>query len=273
MKESILRGVSGFVYVALLLLSFLNEHTLILIFYIFGMICISEFKKLIDLKHWSPYVIFTIIYIIFGYWKLIITSNVGLNPSTQILLVITIFVQLFLVKDLFSEKTIPLVGFKKHILSTFYLSSAFVFLPLITTYNGEFDTTILLGSFILVWVNDSFAYIVGKNLGKQKLFPSVSPKKTIEGFLGGILFACIASYFISLYTPQITYTSWLIISIIVSTLGTLGDLVESKFKRQAQVKDSGTIMPGHGGLMDRLDSIIFAAPFIYLFLRLLKYVS
>jgi phosphatidate cytidylyltransferase len=93
-------------------------------------------------------------------------------------------------------------------------------------------------------------------------------KKTVEGFLGGLLFACISSYFIALYTETLSFNSWLILAIIVSVLGTFGDLIESKFKRQAGVKDSGIIMPGHGGLLDRLDSLIFAAPFIYLFLRI-----
>lgn len=273
MKESLVRGISGFVYIALLLLSFLNEHSLILSFFIFGLVCTSEFKKLVNIKHWLPYVLFTAIYFVFGYWKTLTNSTTGLDVATQILQVVTIFVLLLLIKDLFSEKTIPLFNLKKYILSTFYISSAFVFLVLITKYNGEFNPSILLGSFILVWVNDTFAYFVGKNFGKQKLFPSVSPKKTVEGFLGGVLFACIASYFISLYTPELSFTSWLILSIIVSSIGTIGDLVESKFKRQAQVKDSGTIMPGHGGLLDRVDSIIFAAPFIYLFLRILQYVS
>ena len=273
MKETLLRGFSGLVYIALLLLSFLNEHTLILIFFVFGLICISEFKKLVQLSHWSPYLIFTIIYFVFGYWKIFVNSTYGLDVATQILQVITIFVLLFLIKDLFSEKTIPLFEFKKYILTTFYLSSAFVFLPLITKYDGFFDVSILLGSFILIWINDTAAYFVGKNFGKQKLFPSVSPKKTVEGFLGGVFFACVASFFISLYTYDVSFNSWLILSIIVSTTGTLGDLIESKFKRQANVKDSGTIMPGHGGLLDRLDSIIFAAPFIYLFLRLFPYVS
>ena len=118
-----------------------------------------------------------------------------------------------------------------------------------------------------------FAYLIGKNLGKQKLFPSISPKKTVEGFLGGLFFACISSYFIAKYTNTLEFTQWLILAIIVSVFGTLGDLIESKYKRQAGVKDSGVIMPGHGGLLDRLDSIIFAAPFIYLFLRLTEYVS
>jgi phosphatidate cytidylyltransferase len=146
-------------------------------------------------------------------------------------------------------------------------------LVLIADYHESYNPNILLGSFILVWVNDSFAYLIGKNFGKQKLFEKISPKKTVEGFLGGLLFSCIASYFIATFTQTLDFTSWLILGIVITVFGTLGDLIESKFKRQANVKDSGTIMPGHGGLLDRLDSIIFAAPFIYLFLRILHYVS
>ncbi|NND51280.1 MAG: phosphatidate cytidylyltransferase, partial [Flavobacteriaceae bacterium] len=193
--------------------------------------------------------------------------------AIQILHVLTIFVLLFLIKDLFSEKTLPLFITRRYINTTFYISSAFVFIILIAHHNDTFNPNILLGSFILVWVNDSFAYLIGSNFGKQKLFPRISPKKTVEGFLGGLLFACISSYFIAKYTNTLNFSNWLILAIIVSVFGTLGDLIESKYKRQADVKDSGIIMPGHGGLLDRLDSIIFAAPFIYLFLRLLKYVS
>jgi phosphatidate cytidylyltransferase len=128
--------------------------------------------------------------------------------------------------------------------------------------------------FVLAWVNDSFAYAIGKNFGKQKLFESVSPNKTIEGFFGGLFFTCISSYAISYFTnSSLTNSNWLFISIIVSVFGTIGDLIESKYKRQARVKDSGIILPGHGGLLDRLDSIILASPFIYLFLIFLDYVS
>lgn len=127
--------------------------------------------------------------------------------------------------------------------------------------------------FILIWVNDSFAYFIGKNFGAQKLFPSISPKKTVEGFLGGLFFVAIGSYVISLYITTITFSHWLIIGVVISVFGTFGDLIESKYKRQANVKDSGIIMPGHGGLLDRLDSAIFAAPFVYLFLRIFDYVS
>ena len=273
MKDIAIRAFSGLIYVLLLVFCLYNEHALIILFFVFGIISLAEFKKLIQLKGIMPYILFTVIYFIFGYWQLVMNSTKGLDEATQILQVITIFVLLFLIKDLFSEKTIPLFSSKRFILTTFYISSAFVFLVLIANYYPEYNPNILLGCFILVWVNDTFAYLVGSRFGKQKLFPSISPKKTVEGFLGGLLFACISSYFIAEYTNTLTFTYWLILSVIVSVFGTVGDLIESKFKRQAKVKDSGVIMPGHGGLLDRFDSIIFAAPFIYLFLRILHYVS
>lgn len=273
MKELAIRAISGILYVTLLILSLYWQNALLGLLFVFGVICLMEFSKLIALKSAVPYLIFAILYFGFWYWCLIHNSTSGTNEAIQILQVITIFVNLLLIKDLFSEKVIPLFNAKRFITTTFYLSSGFVFMLLIANYNNTFTPLLLLGSFILVWVNDSFAYLVGKNFGNQKLFPRISPKKTVEGFLGGLFFACVSSYFIATYTETLDFTSWLILAIIVSVFGTLGDLIESKFKRQAQVKDSGVIMPGHGGLLDRLDSIIFAAPFIYLFLRLLSYVS
>jgi phosphatidate cytidylyltransferase len=136
-----------------------------------------------------------------------------------------------------------------------------------------YNPKIIISIFILIWTNDTFAYIVGKSIGKNKLLEKISPKKTIEGFLGGIFFSVIASYLISKFYTEGSLFIWIIIAIIVSVLGTLGDLIESKFKRIAGVKDSGSLMPGHGGILDRLDSIIFVAPFVYLFYQILYYVS
>ena len=273
MKELSTRALSGILYVALLILCLKSQIALTVLFFVFGLICLAEFNKLIGLKGIVPFIVFIVLYVIFAYWQHFANTGKGFTETTQILQVITLFVQLFLIKDLFSEKTIPLFESKRFVITTFYLTSGFIFLILIANYNKAFIPNILLGAFILAWVNDTFAYLVGKNFGKQKLFPSISPKKTVEGFLGGLFFACVASYFISAYTETLNFTSWLIMAIIVSVFGTLGDLIESKFKRQANVKDSGVIMPGHGGLLDRLDSVIFAAPFIFLFLRLLEHVS
>jgi len=128
----------------------------------------------------------------------------------------------------------------------------------------------MISVLVLIWVNDSFAFIVGKNFGKRKLFVSVSPKKTIEGFIGGFICALITAYIISdspLNSTNFSLINWFIIAAIVSIIGTIGDLVESKLKRQANIKDSGTIMPGHGGILDRLDSLLFAAPFVYLYIN------
>ena len=119
--------------------------------------------------------------------------------------------------------------------------------------------------FIMIWCNDTFAYLVGKSFGKHKLLERVSPKKTIEGFIGGIVFTIIASIIISQFYTFFNVTLWIISALIISIFGTLGDLVESKFKREAGVKDSGNIMPGHGGILDRLDSVIFVIPFLYIF--------
>lgn len=273
MKEILVRSLSGVLYVFLLIICLFFENAIIALFFVFGLICLSEFIRLVQLKSVVPYVIFIVLYGIFGYWQAVLNSEVGLSEATQILTVLSIFVNLFLIKDLFSEKTIPLFSSKRYLLTSFYLSSAFVFLVLIANFYEDYNPNILLGAFILVWVNDSFAFLVGKNFGKQKLFEKISPKKTVEGFLGGLFFSCVASYFIATFTQTLNFNYWLILSIIISVFGTIGDLIESKFKRQAKVKDSGIIMPGHGGLLDRLDSIIFAAPFIYLFLRILHYVS
>ncbi|WP_299102643.1 phosphatidate cytidylyltransferase [uncultured Winogradskyella sp.] len=273
MKELLIRALSGAIYVLLLIGSLFVKETSVILIGVFGFLSLAEFSKLIKLKSVIQYVIFFILY--FSYWYFCIhnSNKTESKEVIQIILVITIFVNLILIKDLFASKKIPLFESKRYIVTTFYLTSGFLFMLLIANFNNEFTPLLLLGSFILIWVNDSAAYIVGKNFGKQKLFPSISPKKTVEGFLGGLFFACISSYFIAKFTETLNFNIWLILAIIVSVLGTIGDLIESKFKRQAGVKDSGVIMPGHGGLLDRLDSIIFAAPFIYLFLRISSHVS
>jgi phosphatidate cytidylyltransferase len=119
----------------------------------------------------------------------------------------------------------------------------------------------------IIWINDSFAFLVGKNFGKKKLFPSVSPNKTVEGFIGGMFFSLLASLVISKVYPHFSLFHWMMIALLVSNLGTIGDLLVSKFKRQANLKDSGNLMPGHGGILDRLDSLLFASPFVYLYIN------
>lgn len=144
----------------------------------------------------------------------------------------------------------------------------------------NFRSHIIVAVFVLMWANDTFAYLIGTKFGKHKLLSRISPKKTVEGFLGGMAGALLAGFIIfkiiSDYIPspeKYELWVWVCLAIIVSVFGTIGDLIQSKFKRQAGVKDSGIIMPGHGGMYDRLDSIIYASPFIYAFLLIVDYVS
>lgn len=269
MKEILTRSLSGFLYISLLLISiFVSQYTFIGVFVIFGIICLYEFQKLIHLKNTWLYLVFIGFLLLFHIPDL----NIPLW-APLIVLGLTIITQLFLVRDLITIRIIPMFEKRKYFTSIFYLITSIVFLTLIPCYDGTYNPIMIAGPLLMIWTNDTFAYLVGKNFGKHKLLERISPKKTIEGFIGGFIFTLIAGYLIALFSDTLSLHFWLIISIIMSIFGTLGDLIQSKFKRQAGVKDSGSIMPGHGGIFDRLDSIIFASPFLYAFLQILNHVS
>lgn len=130
----------------------------------------------------------------------------------------------------------------------------------------EFFPWILMGVFFIVWVYDSMAYVVGSMFGKHKINEKISPNKTWEGFFAGAIFALIMGVLNAVIFQEPNIINWVIIAIIVITFGTLGDLFESKIKRKLNVKDSGSVLPGHGGLLDRLDSLLFVIPVIYVWL-------
>jgi len=263
MSELLKRTLSGVFYVVLLISAILiSEYTFIALFFLFGIVCLYELQKLLKLNSYLNYIVLTIALIFFGILKYH-------EYSIITLLIVTIFVKILLLKDLIIINKIPLFEGKKYVLTLFYLISSIIFLTLIPYENKEYSPYILIGVFLLVWFNDSFAYLVGKNFGKRKLYERISPKKTVEGFIGGLVFAMIASAGVAYYTKTLDYKTWLIVSILVSIFGTCGDLIQSKLKRQANVKDSGNIMPGHGGLLDRLDSILFAGTFVYAYLLII----
>ena len=267
MKENIIRGLSGVMYVSILVVSIVSsEFAFTTLFLLFGIICLRELQRLLHLKSYLGYFLLFALFYIFSYARW--------SPyATLVLLMITLFVNMFLVKDLMLVNKIPLFEKKKYIIIVFYLVASLIFLTLIPSYTGDFTPELVIGIFSLIWINDTFAYLVGKNFGKKKLFERISPKKTVEGFLGGLIFSAVAAYLVYFFTGLLDLHTWVGIAIILSVFGTLGDLIQSKFKRQAGVKDSGRLMPGHGGLFDRLDSIIFASPFVYAYLQLLNYVS
>lgn len=129
-----------------------------------------------------------------------------------------------------------------------------------------FNSNILIGVFLIVWIYDSMAYLAGSNFGKHKISKRISPNKSWEGCIGGTFGAVLVAVLNSYLFPQPSLLDWLVISVLVIVFGTLGDLFESIIKRRLKVKDSGTLLPGHGGLLDRFDSLLFVIPVVYVWL-------
>jgi len=276
MSESLTRLLSGVVYVTLLLFvtSYSDSpNSFFLLFGFFMLIAIYEFCQLINLNKILP--------IIVGGVAFYLGSQFRTNKTNDILILIaTLFVSIKCLLLLFNTKKEKIDTISKYIYLIGYVILPFIIIAKIPFDGNNFRPKIIISIFILIWTNDTFAYIVGKSIGTHKLLEKISPKKTIEGFFGGMVFSVLAGFLISKYyfhpNPKYFNTSvliWTVSAIIISIFSTLGDLIESKFKRIAGVKDSGKIMPGHGGILDRLDSIIFVAPFVFLFYQILDYVS
>ncbi|KQC29697.1 phosphatidate cytidylyltransferase [Flagellimonas eckloniae] len=267
MKEILRRSITGVIYVVLLMGTvFLNSDAFDFLFMAFGLACLYEFKRIVQLKGYYIFIAYLALWWAFIYL---------IHDTTliTILMLLTITVDLALLAFLFTKKNEKLTDFQKFIVAVFYIGGGCIFLTMIPYKQNNFAKFLIMGIFILIWVTDTFAYLVGRTLGRTKLYPAVSPKKTIEGSLGGLIFAWIAAYILSKYEPSLTLNEWLILATVIVIAGGLGDLLESKFKRAAGVKDSGAILPGHGGIWDRLDSLVFAAPFAYLVLNIFSYVS
>lgn len=277
MKEILVRTLSGVLYISIIIFAmFTSREWFMGLFFVLAIITLSEYLKLVHLTSYLAYFLLAVAFYFLSY-------NVFDDNAVYLFLILSGFVNLFLLKDVLWTSKIPMFEKKKYVTVIFYIISGFVFLTLIPIMNidGNFMPEIIVAVFILIWCNDTFAYLIGKNFGKHKLLERISPKKTIEGLVGGMLGALLAGFIIfkvlEKYNPadaeKYPLWTWIGMAIIVSIFGTIGDLIQSKFKRQAGVKDSGIIMPGHGGLYDRLDSIIYASPFVYAFLLIIDNVS
>ena len=296
MNETLKRAISGAVYIVLLLVSIIySTETFFILFGIFLIITIYEFCNLVQVHKVFPIIFGTTLYTavtLVSHYSAstaeiinkLLNTNIKIAINIQqlniVLLVVAIVVSTKCIIFLFYDNIQKISTSSKYLYLIGYIILPFVFITKISFGVKDYNPKIIIGLFILIWTNDTFAYIVGKSIGRNKLFERISPKKTIEGFVGGILFAILAGYLISKFYIQASAEHseksviiWTSIAVIVGVAGTIGDLIESKFKRIAGVKDSGSIMPGHGGILDRLDSVIFVAPIIFLFYQILNYVS
>lgn len=181
----------------------------------------------------------------------------------------------FIIAEIFYNRENPFQQIGLNILGIYYIPFAFAsFIQMgISGINHELSVNvwIAIGLLFMVWFNDSFAYFAGRLFGKHKLFERISPKKTWEGFFGGMLMTIGCSIGLSFLFSELSMGQWVIWSVIVVLSATLGDLAESLLKRSIHIKDSGSILPGHGGFLDRFDGFVLAVPFSALYLSLLAY--
>jgi phosphatidate cytidylyltransferase len=202
----------------------------------------------------------------------------GLIPKNYFLVLIPMML-LIIVVELYRKQEKPFDSLAHTFFSVLYTAVPFSMIPfsafsrtglqsILPHENIYFSPGIIVGFFLLIWANDTGAYLSGMSFGRHKLFERISPKKTWEGFFGGLILAALVSWLLSGWLGVVDKIHWVVIAVIISIAGTYGDLAESMLKRSTGVKDSGTIMPGHGGFLDRFDSATLSFPLVYLFISL-----
>jgi phosphatidate cytidylyltransferase len=265
------RGLSGLIFVAVLVFCILfSKIVFVCLFFVLMMFCLYEFNNIIKIKSVFPYIIGTLLFIFGNILNIEDVPAKLIYKYVGVLLSLTIFLSFASILLTKKEEVVSHLG--KIFLSIIYIVVPFTLIVQIPFLNATFNyvNTTILGVFILIWTNDTFAFFIGKNMGKHKLLERISPNKTTEGFFGGMLFTFVASFILAHQFHTLSLTQWVVIAGIVSVFGVLGDLIESMFKRQAGIKDSSNLIPGHGGFLDRFDSVIFAAPFIFIYLQFVQ---
>lgn len=267
-----IRTITGAILVAVLIGSMVwHPLAFSLVFYVLMMIGLREFYKLTAFNDIYPekllgYLVGTFIYAISVFIALEMIS-------AWFLVFIPVLILLFFVAGLFRYQDQAIMNIAFGILPMVYITIPFsimVFLmnPVVTGDGPHWQ--LIFSLFIILWSHDTFAYLTGMWLGRHKLCEKISPKKTWEGSAGGLLFGMLAAFILSLFFEQLALWQWLGAGALIIISGTLGDLSESLMKRKCNVKDSGEIFPGHGGVLDRFDALLFSAPVFFCYLILLK---
>ena len=283
MKNFIVRTITGIIFVAAIVASFLRPEAMVLLFSIVTGMTVWEFTGLVNEREHVTVnrFISTVAAVYFFYAMTYFCSDLyGGAAKSVVFIPYLVTIIYMLIAELYLRQDDPIQDWAYTMLAQMYIALPFSLLNVLAftaTPNGQvaFNTLLPLSVFIFLWVNDTGAYCVGSLLGRHKLFPRISPGKSWEGSIGGAFFVLLAAWGIGwfdnmqvcdldhqspIFRGLLTIPEWAGLGLTVVVFGTWGDLVESLFKRTLGIKDSGSILPGHGGMLDRFDSSLLAIP-------------
>ncbi|MFN8406003.1 MAG: phosphatidate cytidylyltransferase [Sphingobacteriaceae bacterium] len=263
-----IRAITGFFFVAVMIASLLlGAYVFTLFVLILSVLAMDEFYHLVSSPIIKPQKIMGIVLAISIYLPLY--QHLSKGESLQnMLLCVPLVVAIFIV-ELYRKCQMAFHGIAYTLFGVLFAAAPFYFFYALAFIDGGYNAHYPLGFLVLLWANDTGAYLIGSKWGRHKLFERHSPKKSWEGFWGGILSCLLVSLIISYYFHELSNIHWLIIAFITGLVGTFGDLSESMLKRSLATKDSGYLLPGHGGILDRFDGLLLAAPLVYVYLQLL----
>ena len=260
------RTLTGFLFVAAVVACTLwSEFSFFILLFVVNFLCLLEFYELVlPDKSWIEkylgIIAGSIIYVMFS---MIFSANLSIAWYYHL---IPVFLTIFIIK-LFEKTHNEFSTLAFQVLGLMYITLPIVMLTKMGFFNSfDYSAGLPMGFFLLLWTSDTGAYLAGRSFGKHKLFERVSPKKTWEGSFGGLILTLAIAYGISFLFDDVNTTDWLIIGALIVVFGTFGDLFESLLKRNLHIKDSGKILPGHGGVLDRFDGLFLAVPAVFFYL-------
>jgi phosphatidate cytidylyltransferase len=266
-KNLLIRTLTGSVYLLVLVSAILyNRFSMAFLFLVILTLAINETNRMIAIPEINPQLLTGNIMAKLTY-LLPVGYLLGYYSASWILMVLIVLIIIPII-ELYRKNPNPMANIAYTILPSLYISLPLAMLFSIAFYRGVYQPHLVLGLFVIIWIYDSGAYLIGSLIGKHKLFQRVSPNKTWEGAIGGGVAALAGSAFLLAdYIPVLTQIQWIFGALIIVVFGTYGDLMESQLKRSAGVKDSGYILPGHGGILDRFDSALTASVAFWLYLQ------
>jgi phosphatidate cytidylyltransferase len=280
MKNFIIRTITGVIFVAAIVASFLRPEAMVLLFSIVTGLTIWEFTGLVNERENVTInrFICTVAGVYFFFAMTYFCSDLYAGVAKSVVFIPYLITIIYLlIAELYLKQDDPIQDWAYTMLSQMYIALPFSMLNVLAFTSDSsgvvvFNTLLPLSVFVFLWMNDTGAYCVGSLIGRHKLFPRISPGKSWEGSIGGAVVVLAVAAAISIYIDDVMLTlpQWLGLGLVVVVFGTWGDLVESLFKRTLGIKDSGNILPGHGGMLDRFDSSLLAIPAAVVYLYTLS---